>query len=46
LDQNKTPQLYINPEYTLTLEELPSVSQDEIFKIVDEAASSSVVGND
>jgi len=44
LNQNKTPQFCINPEYTLTLEELPSVSQDEIFNIVDEAASSSGVG--
>jgi len=33
----------MNESYNLTLDQLPSVSQDEIFDIVDQQASSSAL---
>jgi len=42
-DQNQMGQFDMNHECNITLDELPSVSQDEIFDIVDQSASTSAL---
>jgi len=42
VDQNRTLQFKMNLEYSLTLAQISSVSLDEIFEIVKQAASSYV----
>jgi len=41
VDQYGTGHFYTNPKHNFILEEIPSVSQDEIFDIVEKTASSS-----
>jgi len=41
--QNGSSQLYENLERSFTLEEIPSVSQDKIFNIVEQSAPSSAL---
>jgi len=43
VNSNEMGQYYMNEENMITLDQFPSVSQDEIFDIVDQMASSSAV---